>query len=791
MSYARLIAAAALLALPSTGVGQLVVDSTLPLLNDTAATTTVVSVTFDRALNTASVDADSFRVFGQWSGAVQGTYTFSNGDQTATLTPNRPFSAGEMVFVNLSDDLVADDASTFRPEGYAFQFMTGAVSSPATFTEIDRFSNRIDNAQTRIYGATAADLDRDGFMDLATVNEVSADVRVFMNRADGSGLYDAMLTPQAIGVEASPHATADFNNDGQVDLCISATISQSVWILLGAGDGTFSSIVEVDVGGEPHGIAPLDVDGDGDIDVVNANVGSNNLALLINNGSGTFAAPTYFEGGVDGEYGLTAADMDGDGITDLVVGGRNGADINTMLGNGNGTFTAAAVMPQDSGGATWVVVVGDVNGDLVLDVAAANDGSNNVGVLIGQGDGTFAAPTIFAIGAHVPSTDLGDLDGDGDLDMVVSSFGGGFWRLFENDGSGGFTEGEDISATSSPSCAVIYDSDNDGDLDITLFDEIADEVILMQNGMAGPTPTPTPGPCPLVPSTCREPTEAGKAKLVLKQQSPAEATLLWKWTKGPATTKAEYGDPLGADDYVLCLYEDGSLSESFDVPAGGTCGNRDCWKEIAKGFKYKDKALTPDGVLNLKLLEGGNGEAKIKLKGKGVNLALPDDLTDLDGVLDVQLHQPGGSVCWGATYSPPFKSTSPTLLKASSDTGAPPPLATWSGIHTLIINPTCGGCHGGIGGSGGLGGLDDCVTAHANLVNVASSEMPTMDRVEPGNAPMSWLMHKLDGTQDWFTASCTGMFCGQQMPLGGPFLGLDQRDAIRAWIDDGAVSDCP
>ena len=217
-------------------------------------------------------------------------------------------------------------------------------------------------------------------------------MRVFLNRADGSGLYQNRLAPQAIGV----------------DLCISATMSQSVWVLLGAGDGTFSSIVEVPVGGEPHGIAPLDVDGDGDIDVVNANVGSNNLALLLNNGSGTFAAPTYFGGGVNGEYGLAAADMNGDGITDLVVGGRNGEEINTMLGNGNGTFTAAAMTRQDSGGSTWVVVVGDVNGDGVLDAAAANDGTGTIGVLIGQGNGTFAAPTLLTVGAHVPSTDLGD-----------------------------------------------------------------------------------------------------------------------------------------------------------------------------------------------------------------------------------------------------------------------------------------------------------------------------------------------------------------------------------------------
>jgi hypothetical protein len=788
MLRARLIIAAAALAMPSVAFAQLSVVSTTPALNATAATTAAVVINFDRALDTSTVDADSIRIFGQWSGAVQGSFAFSNGDQTVTVTPNRPFSAGEMVFVNLSHDLKGADTTSLRSAGYAYQFMTAVVASAAMFAEIDRFSNRISNVQTRIYGATAADLDRDGYLDLATVNEVSADVRVFLNRADGSGKYQAMLPPQDIGVEASPHATADFNNDGQVDLCISATISQSVWILLGAGDGTFSSIVEVPVGGEPHGIAPLDVDGDGDIDVVNANVGSNNLALLLNNGSGTFSAPTYFEGGVNGEYGLAAADMNGDGITDLVVGGRNGEEINTMLGNGNGTFTAAAMTPQDSGGATWVVVVGDVDGDGILDAAAANDGTGTIGILIGQGNGTFAAPTLINVGAHVPSTDLGDLDGDGDLDMVVSSFGGGFWRRFQNDGSGVFTQVEDFTATSNPSCAVVFDSDNDGDLDITLFDEIADEVILMQNGSGGPPPTPTPPACAAVPGACREPIEAGKSKLVLKRESADTAALQWKWTKGPATTKAEYGNPVNADDYALCLYKDGSLLQTFEVPAGGMCGNSECWKETTKGFKYKNKALTPDGVLGLKLFEGlTDGEAKIKLRGKGSNLGLPADLNALNGVLDVQLRQRGGGVCWGATFTPPFKSASQTLLKAASDVAGAPPLATWSGIHANVIGPVCGGCHGG---SGGLSGLNDCNSAHANLVNIASTELATMDRITPGDATMSWIMHKLDGTQDWFMSSCAGMYCGAQMPLGGE-LAANVRDAIRAWINDGAVNDCP
>ena len=87
---------------PMAALGQMQVVSTSPTLNAIAAPTTTVSVTFDRAVNTATVTASTLRVSGQWSGAGAGAFSFSNGNKTVTVTPVKPFSAGEMVFVNLS-----------------------------------------------------------------------------------------------------------------------------------------------------------------------------------------------------------------------------------------------------------------------------------------------------------------------------------------------------------------------------------------------------------------------------------------------------------------------------------------------------------------------------------------------------------------------------------------------------------------------------------------------------------------------------------------------------------------
>jgi hypothetical protein len=446
----------------------------------------VITVDFDRPVAPDSIHKASFRAFARLSGAVAGFFTFSNGDRSVTLTPGRPFSAGETVLVNLCRDIRAADGSFLRNAGYAYQFGIRAAPASREFEEIDVLHNRTTpDARTRIYGAAAADLNEDGFIDLTTVNEVSADLRVFVSRGDGTGRFHDDLPPVPIGVEASPNEPADFDNDGHVDLCVSAADSQSIWIVLGSGDGGFDSVQEVDVGGEPHGIAVLDADGDADIDIVSANVGSNNLALLVNNGIGTFGTPAFFEGGVEGEYGLAAGDMDADGITDIIVGGRDGERLNVLLGTGGAAFLPAP-SDQDSGGLTWVVALGDLNGDGKLDATTANSFTANGAMLLGNGDGTLGEPEVIETGAHNPSTDLGDLDGDGDLDWVLSSFGGGFWRLYENDGNGNFTFDQEFTATSNPSCAILVDLDNDGDLDMALTDEIADEIILLRNKGGSP-----------------------------------------------------------------------------------------------------------------------------------------------------------------------------------------------------------------------------------------------------------------------------------------------------------------
>jgi hypothetical protein len=485
--YRLVLAAAAISATPA--FAELIVQSTSPTRNaSNVSPLATVSVTFDRPVMTATFTSQTFWAFGRSSGTAVGALSFSNSNQTVTLTPTRRFQVGEMVTVFLADSLRAADGTFLRTQGYSWQFMTRARCAGLNFQQLDSMSNFDETqSQTRIYGGITTDFTNDGWVDIATINEVSADMRLFVNRADGSGLYDDWLRPPlGLRDEVSPNEPGDFNRDGNADFAVASTFTSTLCIALGNGDGTFDPPQFLNTPNSPHGVGVLDVDGDGDTDIAVSCSGGNVVALYLNNGSGVFSGPTNIESGGDGEYGLIAADMNNDGILDLVVGARDSQDAVILRCNGNGTFTTTEV--EDIGGSVWVIVAGDLNNDGNIDIASANSFSANGAILFGDGTGHFNPATTYPSTGHTASSDIGDVDGDGDLDWILSAFGGENWRLFTNNGNGVFTFHSDITAPSNPSCAAFLDCDNDGDLDLALFDEIADVVVILRN-----TATRAPG----------------------------------------------------------------------------------------------------------------------------------------------------------------------------------------------------------------------------------------------------------------------------------------------------------
>ncbi|MDX1455427.1 MAG: hypothetical protein R3217_08240 [Gammaproteobacteria bacterium] len=102
------------------------------------------------------------------------------------------------------------------------------------------------------------------------------------------------------------------------------------------------------------------------------------------------------------------------------------------------------------------------------------------------------------------------------------------------------------------------------------------------------------------------------------------------------------------------------------------------------------------------------------------------------------------------------------------------PDPTLTSIQENVFTPICTQCHVGASAPEGLR-LEDGMT-YGMTVNVASSQVPSLDRIEPGDPDNSYLIQKIEGT----AAS------GERMPRGGPFLSDDVVNAMRQWVTDGA-----
>ena len=219
---------AAVLALVPTPAraATLTVTGTAPAINGQAPRNTTIAVTFDRAVTLGAVQRVELP-------RLRARHRHQDRHLRALeRQPDRDLHAERAVFGRRDRDGEPRHTISSRPTARR----SGAPATPSSSRSRrsrargrSQYLNahvephrRPGGPQTRIYGAQATDLNHDGFLDLATVNEVSADVRVTLNTRRRHGLYGPFLTPKPIGLESSPNEQADFDNDGKTDGCFSA-----------------------------------------------------------------------------------------------------------------------------------------------------------------------------------------------------------------------------------------------------------------------------------------------------------------------------------------------------------------------------------------------------------------------------------------------------------------------------------------------------------------------------------------------------------------------------------------
>ncbi len=474
---------------PSVFVSQRtpVVLSVSPSVNSTsAARDAPIEITFDMPLDPSTVSRHSVSVFGRWSGERTGGLHVENDNNQIRFIPDKPFFAGELVTVSIAHSVASADGSPIG-HGYAWSFWTKAESGSLDFVKISEVTSRLDG-ETHIqsYGAYAGDFDQDGFSDLAVPNELTDDVRIFLN--DGRGNYASFTVLEIPGGSIpSPNEGADFNRDGAIDFVVGNAGNRFVSAFMGLGDGRFQFEGNFRADRAVRGVCVMDLNGDGFADVVTANqrgARRGNISILLNDGAGRFRPARTLRSPGRGEKTCAGDDFNGDGIFDVAFGAFGSQEVVVFLGDGNGGLTYADA--YSAGGSPWMIGAGDVNGDGRSDIVAVNRLQDNMAVLIGKGDGTFVQPVTYPVGKEPLAVDLGDLDGDGDLDVVTSNFGSGDFTVYENAGDGTFGNPRTLQGSSAGSCAILHDRDNDGDLDVTGVDEIDDLIFLFENqGRAG------------------------------------------------------------------------------------------------------------------------------------------------------------------------------------------------------------------------------------------------------------------------------------------------------------------
>jgi FG-GAP-like repeat len=301
-----------------------------------------------------------------------------------------------------------------------------------------------DSGDTYSYFVAAADVNGDKKVDLVVGNGGGGLGTVGVLLGNGDGTFQLAVTYEPGGNQPSGVAIADVNDDGKPDIVVTNSYySNTVGVLLGNGDGSFQPVVTYDSGGEPWRVAVLDLNGDGKLDLVVANATSctgctdgSKVGVLLGNGDGTFQpVVTYGAGGFgdNATVALAVADANGDGRLDVVVANICGdsacttkGSVGIMLGNGDGTFQPVATYGSAAG---YSIAVADVNGDGKLDVLVSSGYGiyplplGSVGVMLGNGDGTFQAPTYVSSGGYGPSAiAVADVDGDGKPDLLVANF---------------------------------------------------------------------------------------------------------------------------------------------------------------------------------------------------------------------------------------------------------------------------------------------------------------------------------------------------------------------------------
>ena len=265
------------------------------------------------------------------------------------------------------------------------------------------------------------------------------------------------------------------------------------------GGGTASStsslispITNYPTGNSPQFITTAILRSDSTVhDLMVANSADGTVSVLLGNSDtngnadGTFATQVTYPVGTDpvwiatGEFDNGATNVNANDFIDIAVANEGSNTISILLGNGDGTFqTQSPPPPLKTGNKPVSVVAADfhnLTGTGALDLAVANQADNTVSIFQGNGNGTFQTPTLLALPAGFEPTSLAtaQFTGSGNTDLVVSeqslvAGNSGIVAVFLGNGDGTFKPVTTYSVGNAPAFVTTGDFNGDGILDLAV-----------------------------------------------------------------------------------------------------------------------------------------------------------------------------------------------------------------------------------------------------------------------------------------------------------------------------------
>jgi FG-GAP-like repeat len=271
-------------------------------------------------------------------------------------------------------------------------------------------------------------------------------------------------------------AQGDFNGDGHMDVAISNGGDNTLYVLLGKGDGTFQ-VPEVlyTQGQSPVWITAADLRNSGHLDLVVADGDSDTVEVFLGNGDGTFQqgiqlslpqTPTF----------VLEGDFNNDGNADIAVGfvvdpGATAPQFEILLGNGFGGFSGTLIPPpitnpNDSPEPTGWIASGDLNNDGFVDLVTTITGAEAISYLNQSGTSFLQGSPFTPMDNGPMVVGLGDMDEDGCVDAVeLGTYG--YVTIAKGTCDGNFTQGPPIGLVGDLEPAIdVVDVNGDGHLDV-------------------------------------------------------------------------------------------------------------------------------------------------------------------------------------------------------------------------------------------------------------------------------------------------------------------------------------